>query len=200
MDALIHDLLEYGRLGCVQLPLMPINLNQVLEQVLFRLGFEIRTSKAQIKVLGPLPEVTANAEMLEQVLTNLVENSIKFVPPGTRPRVEIRAELRSSICRLWIQDNGIGIPEPYRQRIFEVFETLPSPQVGEGTGIGLAIVKQGMQRMGGRVGLESRPSHGSRFWIELPAVSRTASKAPAQPKPSINGNGHATQHRLMRQN
>lgn len=172
MDTLIHDLLEYGRLGCVQLPMSSLSVGSVLEQVLFRLAFEIRSRKAELDVVGPLPEVRANPEMLEQVLTNLIENSLKFVTPGTAPRVRIRAEPRGLNSRLWIEDNGIGIAESYQQRIFEVFETLPVPQVSEGTGIGLAIVKQGMQRMGGQVGLESQPGRGSRFWIELPTAAR----------------------------
>jgi signal transduction histidine kinase len=182
MDELIRDLLEYGRLGCVLLPMSQVSLSQVLERVLFRLGFEIRTKNAEIKVIEPLPETWANAGMLEQVITNLVENAIKFVAPGTRPRVEIGCETRVSGTRLWIQDNGIGILQPYLERIFEVFETLPSPQRSEGNGIGLAIVKQGMQRMGGRVGAESQPGSGSRFWIELPMVpAQMISKASPEP-------------------
>ncbi len=199
MDALIHDLLEYGRLGYIQLPLSSVNLDQVVERVLFRLGYEIRTRNACIKVVGPLPEVSANPEMLEQVLTNLLENALKFVVRGTQPRVEITAESAELSSRLWIQDNGIGVPEPYRQRIFEVFETLPCPQIRAGTGVGLAIVKQAMQRMGGQVGVESNPGGGSRFWIELPRASHRAPfkvPAPAQPNGTINRNGHPLQQRF----
>jgi signal transduction histidine kinase len=170
MDDLIHDLMEYGRLGYVQLPTGVINLGQVLDRVLFRLGFEIRARQAEIKLEGALPLVNANSEMLEQVLTNLIENAIKFVTPQIRPVVQIRSEPRDGAVRLWIQDNGVGIPVAYRQRVFEAFETLPAPHAGNtGTGIGLAIVKQAMQRMGGEVGVESAPAGGSQFWIELPS-------------------------------
>ena len=188
MDTLIHDLLEYGRLGYVQLPLSRVNLGQVLEQVLFRLAYEIRTRNAQLNVVGPLPDVLANPEMLEQVLTNLVENSIKFVSAGTRPVVQMDAETRVGKVRLWIRDNGIGIPEAYRNRIFEVFETLPCPQGVGGTGIGLAIVKQGIQRMGGQVGVESDSGGGSCFWIELPSASASAlGNGSAQTHHAVNG-------------
>lgn len=190
MDALIHDLLEYGRLGYVQLPISSVNLDQLLDRVLFRLGFEIRTRKAEVQVLGPLPRVRANAELLEQVLTNLVENAVKFVPAGMQPKVRIRAELQPATARLRIQDNGIGIPEPYRQRIFEVFETLPSPQASGGTGIGLAIVKQAMQRMGGQVGVESMPGTGSSFWIELPLSHEGPLRDLNPYEEKVNGNSH----------
>ena len=197
MDELIRDLLEYGRLGYVQLPMYKVSLSKVLERVLFSLGFEIRTQNAEIKVTEPLPETWANAAMLEQVITNLVENAIKFAAPGTRTQVEIGCEIRLSGIRLWIQDNGIGIPQPYLGRIFEAFETLPSPRRSEGNGIGLAIVKQGMQRMGGRVGVESQPGSGSRFWIELPIVSaQLPSNARPAPLSAGKRNGRLEEHPL----
>jgi signal transduction histidine kinase len=70
--------------------------------------------------------------------------------------------------RLWIEDNGIGIPAEYQERIFEVFERLHGPDAYAGTGIGLAIVRRGVERMGGQVGVVSAPGQGSRFWIALP--------------------------------
>lgn len=72
--------------------------------------------------------------------------------------------------RLWVEDNGIGIAPEYQERIFRVFERLHGIETYPGTGIGLAIVRKGMERMGGRVGVESQPGRGSRFWIELPAA------------------------------
>jgi signal transduction histidine kinase len=169
MDDLIHDLLEYGRLGYVPLPMAELALDQALEKVLFRLGFEIRERNAQVSIRHPLPCVRANSEMLEQVLTNLIENAIKFVPTGVQPRVQVYAETVGTKVRLWIQDNGPGIPPAYQERIFGVFETLD--RCKGGNGIGLAIVKQAMQRIGGEVGVESPPEGGSRFWIQLSTAS-----------------------------
>jgi signal transduction histidine kinase len=78
--------------------------------------------------------------------------------------------------RLWVEDNGIGIAPEHRQRIFKVFERLHGEESYPGTGIGLAIVKKGVERMGGRVGVESDPGHGSRFWIELPEDGEPATE------------------------
>ncbi len=77
--------------------------------------------------------------------------------------------------RIWVEDNGIGISQSQQRRLFGIFQKLDNQY--EGTGIGLAIVKKAAQRMGGRVGVESEPGKGSRFWIELPlapAVDRPA--------------------------
>lgn len=167
MDELISDLLEYGRLGHVELQLAKVHLQPVAERALFRLAYEIKIKQAEVKVAGPLPEVWANAEVLEQVLTSLTENALKFVAPGVTPRVQIRAERRGGKVRVWLEDNGVGIEPQYHRRIFGVFETLYPRRGYEGTGMGLAIVKQGVQRMGGEVGLESRLGAGSRFWLEL---------------------------------
>jgi signal transduction histidine kinase len=73
--------------------------------------------------------------------------------------------------RLWVEDNGIGIDPQYHQKIFGMFERLVSDREFEGTGIGLAIVHKAVERMGGRVGVESQPGDGSRFWIELPRAN-----------------------------
>ncbi len=98
---------------------------------------------------------------------NLIANAVKFVAPGVAPQVRLRAEERAQTVRLWVEDNGIGIPPESLDRIFHVFQRLHTTEF-PGTGIGLAIVQKGMERMGGRVGVESTPGKGSRFWLELP--------------------------------
>jgi signal transduction histidine kinase len=110
---------------------------------------------------------------LRQVLVNLIGNAIKFVAAKT-PHVRLRAEERSGgIVRIWVEDNGIGIPPEFHERIFQVFQRLHTT-VYAGTGIGLAIVQKGVERMGGRVGLVSAPGEGSKFWIELSQVPPAA--------------------------
>ena len=76
-------------------------------------------------------------------------------------------EDKGKFVRLWIEDNGIGIAPEHQERVFNVFERLHGVETYPGTGIGLAIVKKGTERLGGRVGLESREGLGSKFWIEL---------------------------------
>ncbi|MFN6570433.1 ATP-binding protein [Dendronalium sp. ChiSLP03b] len=175
MDNLLVDLLAYSRLSRVDLPLQPINLNLLVRQVLTQLEPSLEEKQAQVTVAEPLLEVVGNYRTVEQIVTNLLTNSIKFVPAGVQPQVHVWSErrdasgaLRERSVRLWVEDNGIGIQSQHYERIFGVFERLHSIEAYPGTGIGLAIVRKGIERMGGQVGMESEVGRGSRFWIELP--------------------------------
>jgi signal transduction histidine kinase len=107
------------------------------------------------------------------MLLNLIGNAVKFVE-GTAPHVRLRAETRpGAVVRVWVEDNGIGIPLEFQERIFQVFQRLHTTAY-PGTGIGLAIVQKGAERLGGRAGVESTPGAGSRFWIELAQAPATA--------------------------
>lgn len=105
---------------------------------------------------------------MTQCLTNLLDNAVKFVPAGITPRVRIYTHEAGSRVRLVVEDNGIGIPLTAQPRVFELFQRAHNGY--EGHGIGLAIVRRAAERMGGSVGLESEPSKGSKFWVELPRV------------------------------
>ena len=108
----------------------------------------------------------AHATTLRQVLVNLISNAVKFVA-AMPPQVRLHAEERpGGYVRIWVEDNGIGIPAEFQEKIFNVFQRLHTTEYA-GTGIGLAIVQKGAERMGGRAGLESAPRLGSKFWIEL---------------------------------
>jgi PAS domain S-box-containing protein len=174
MDKLIQGLLEYSRLSRLQLELESIDLASVVASVLSQLEAELRERNAQVTVEGTLPAVRGHPLTLEQVLSNLISNAVKFVAPDVAPNVRIRAQPRGSRVRLWVEDNGIGIAPEHHGRIFNVFERLHGIETFPGTGVGLAIVRKGAERMGGRVGLESEPGRGSKFWLELPEGSRTS--------------------------
>ena len=120
---------------------------------------------------GKLPSVLGNTAGLTQCLSNLLGNAVKFVAPGVHPEVRVRAERlpggQIPCVRLSVQDNGIGIPAEAHQKVFEIFLRLSTKY--DGTGIGLAIVKKAVERMGGKVGLQSAPGSGSTFWLDLPA-------------------------------
>jgi len=187
MDRLVQDLLAFGRLAHVPVPVVPVNLEAEVKLVLNHFSEDIRSRGAEVEVRTPLPPVKANGGILAQALSNLISNGLKFVPPETRPHLRIFAEKRKSdtngqvgkvdgttpsgeFVRLWIEDNGIGIAPEYHERIFRMFERLHPVDAYPGTGIGLAIVRKGLERMGGRVGVESTGHDGSRFWLDLPAA------------------------------
>jgi signal transduction histidine kinase len=105
-----------------------------------------------------------------QIVSNLLSNAVKFVPRGTTPRVQVRSEKRGDCIRIWFEDNGIGINPEYQAHLFGMFERLHQSQDYDGTGIGLAIVRKATEKLGGKVGVESDGTSGSRFWVELPAA------------------------------
>ena len=90
--------------------------------------------------------------------------------PGVRQRVRVRSEKKASRVRLWFEDNGNGIPRESQTRLFKIFTRLNPSQDYDGRGIGLAVVRKSLERMGGTVGVESEAGSGSRFWIELQAA------------------------------
>jgi signal transduction histidine kinase len=168
-EVLIRDLLAYSRLSIEEIQLEPIELGQVVETVLDQLEGDVRESGAQLSVGTPLPVALGQATILVQVIANLISNAIKFVQLGRAPEIRIRAEEGAQAVRLWIEDNGIGIPAGQEDRIFRVFERLTESGGRPGTGIGLAIVRRGMERMGGRAGVAAKPAgEGSAFWVEIP--------------------------------
>jgi signal transduction histidine kinase len=111
----------------------------------------------------------ANRSSFHLILLNLLTNAFKFVAPDQVPSVTLRAERRGESVRLWVEDNGIGIPEEDIGKLFNMFRRL-NPNEYPGTGMGLAIVKKAAERMGGRVGVDSTRGKGSRFWVELKAA------------------------------
>lgn len=88
------------------------------------------------------------------------------------PKIKIGAQLSRGTCRLWVRDNGIGISKVYHQQIFEIFQRLHTYSEFPGTGVGLALVKKAVERMGGRVWVESKLGQGAAFHLEWPSSCR----------------------------
>jgi PAS domain S-box-containing protein len=170
MDQLIHDLLDYSLLGRTELAKIPVNTQSVVSEVLVQLDEQISEKKAECLIKSPLHPILGNPSTLSQVLLNLVTNALKFVPADRAPRIEISTQQKEGAIRISISDNGIGIAPEYQERVFGLFERLHTNQSYPGTGIGLALVRKGIERMGGHVGLESALGKGSCFWLELPSV------------------------------
>jgi two-component system CheB/CheR fusion protein len=173
MDALLTDLLSFSVIAQRRVELTSVNLEGVVQFVLSRFEKEIQEKNARVETVGPWPEVLGHDSTLNQVLVNLVANALKFAAPNVPPLVRLRAEEHGEFIRVWVEDNGIGIPVDHQGQIFKLFTRLHGEKY-PGTGIGLAIVEKGIERMGGRAGVESTPGQGSRFWVEL-------RKAPSNP-------------------
>jgi PAS domain S-box-containing protein len=171
MEGLIQDILAYSRLSRDAVELAPLDLSQMVDRALAELreGGVPGGAEAEVAVERPLPRVLGSRPVLGQILSNLLSNAAKFTPPGERARIRVRSEARGDRVRLWVEDNGIGLAKEHASRIFNVFERLHGGEAYPGTGIGLAIVRKGAERLGGAAGVESEGrGRGSRFWVELP--------------------------------
>jgi signal transduction histidine kinase len=165
LDHLIRDVLTYSRITGSNSPFVVIDLDKLLREVVD--GYpELR--RARIEISNSLAFVRGHEVPLTQCISNLLGNAVKFVKPGEEPKVHVWTDHRDEFVRLWIEDEGIGIAPEDRERIFQIFSRVHHEKSYEGTGIGLSIVRKAIERMGGRVGVESELGKGSRFWIELP--------------------------------
>lgn len=170
MDALVRDLLAYAHLIHRPVASEPVELEELLALVLQLMEGDLKRRRAEVVVEKPVARVLAQPGLLTEVLRRLLTNALQYVRDGNRPLIRIRAENREGWTRLWIEDNGIGIAPEYRDRIFAPGERLDS--AGSGSGMGLTIARKAMERMNGRVGVESQLGKGSRFWIELPRTEQ----------------------------
>lgn len=166
LDRLIQDLLSYTRLSRADAPMVPLDLDQTIREIIEHYP-NLHSPAAQIQVEGVFPKILGQEATLIQVVSNLLGNAVKFVPVGTVPQVRVWSENIGSRVRLWIQDNGIGIAPQDQERIFQMFAQVNGSQLYGGTGVGLAIVKKAAQTMRGTVGVESEETKGSKFWVEF---------------------------------
>ena len=172
LDTLIQEVLIYSRTSRAKFSFGHVNLDALLRDTIRNYSM-FQPPAANVTIQGPIPHVIAHEALLTQCISNLLGNAVKFVAPNNVPAVTIRPEALDLYVRVWFEDNGIGIHPADHERIFRLFERVHPPNEYPGTGIGLSIVKKGIERMGGCVGVESAPGQGSRFWIQLPAASTT---------------------------
>ncbi len=166
MDNLVEDVLTLSRVSQSEMESACVDVQGLVLQLIQERP-ELQPPKARVAVQIPLLPVKGDRASLNQCLENLLGNAAKFVKPGVTPEIRVYTEAVDGNVRLWVTDNGIGIPAEEKQKIFEPFHRLHSAQEYEGSGIGLAIVQKAVERMGGRVGIESEVGQGSRIWVEL---------------------------------
>jgi signal transduction histidine kinase len=165
LDLLVQDVLAYTKVSKGEIRLEPISVTTLIADVLT--SYSELTEQASITLEEPIPLVVAHEAYLTQCIANLLGNAIKFIRKGTQAKVRIWAETNGDKVRINFEDNGIGIAAEHREQIFKLFGRVNSAKAFAGTGIGLAIVKKAMERMGGTVGVESELDQGSCFYLIL---------------------------------
>jgi len=169
MNHLIDDLLAYSRLERRELSRIRVPLVSVFARVMAEREIELSARGALVtSELGDLA-VEADADALVQAVRNLMDNALKFSRDAQPPRIDIKARPADGGVVLSVADNGCGFEMKYHDRIFDIFQRLHRVEEYPGTGVGLAIVRKALERMGGRVWAESEPGAGATFFLELPA-------------------------------
>ncbi len=186
MQTLIQDLLAYSQLSTQPKAVDPVDLNQIVAEVLVDLETVSQAKNAVIDV-GDLPKIAGDTLQFRQLFQNLLSNALKFTRPasaGIRPHITIRCRLVSgqaaspdiglrpdvSYYEITLADNGIGFEEKYRDRIFGAFQRLHGRSQYPGTGVGLAIVKKVMDKHSGHIIANSQPGVGSTFTLYFPQL------------------------------
>lgn len=167
MSQMLQRLLHYARVGMQYQDLKAVSCNVVLDQVLVNLQDAIQQTEAQIQI-EVLPEIVANETQLVQLFQNLLSNALKFTNPEVTPVVSLAAQFREPHWEFRLQDNGCGIPEVDRDRIFELFHRRQTTAARPGTGIGLATCKKIVECHAGRIWVESAAGGGTVFCFTLP--------------------------------
>jgi PAS domain S-box-containing protein len=166
MEKLIRDVLTYSRINAAKSETVETDVEKVISEIILNYD-EFKPPKLKVVLQRPLLHVMANEMFLIQSLANLFNNAVKFVAPGTAPKVEIWTERRGDQIRIFVKDNGIGIKKEHQARIFGLFERAHQDKSYEGTGVGLAIARKSVEKMAGTIGIESDGINGCAFWIEL---------------------------------
>lgn len=194
MQTLINDLLTFSRVSTNARPFALINLTKIANEVLSDLEVRIEQKNARIEI-GNLPEIEADSLQMRQLLQNLIGNALKFHQTNVSPVVKVYAEgfaetsggfligneqlhttsggffangSGEKVCRLIVEDNGIGFEEKYIDRIFTVFQRLHGRTEYEGSGVGLAVCRKIVERHEGSITAESLPDKGAKFIVTLP--------------------------------
>ena len=176
MSRLISDLLAYSRVTTKARPFEPVDLNDVVADVLSDLEMQISEAEGSVHV-EPLPTIDSDPTQMRQLFQNFIANAIKFHAEGVRPVVNVTAAVEESdalgeapepICRIEVSDNGIGFDEKYLDRIFTPFQRLHNRGEYAGTGMGLAICRRIVERHHGTLTARSTPGEGATFIVTLP--------------------------------
>jgi PAS domain S-box-containing protein len=180
MQTLINDLLTLARVTSRAQPFVQVDLAEIIWDVISDLYERIRQTGARIEV-GSLPVIEADPLQMRQLFQNLISNALKFQHPGREPMIGVAGKIFDSVdpespsavdgekvCKIIVQDNGIGFDEKYADRIFAVFQRLHAKHEYAGTGIGLAVCRKIVDRHGGSIVAKSAEGHGATFVVTLP--------------------------------
>jgi light-regulated signal transduction histidine kinase (bacteriophytochrome) len=177
MAQLADDLLAYTRVDRLAMQTEITDVLAAVNACVAEQTDEVARLRAQLDLQAHRIAIHADGSALLLVLRNLLQNALKFSRHAAEPRIVIRAESSGEFARIAVSDNGIGFDMQYHDRIFALFQRLHRADEYAGTGIGLAIARKAVERMGGRIWAESQPNRGATFFVELPLAPQAIDAA-----------------------
>ncbi len=167
MRQLVDDVLAYSRIVDEEMIVEPVNLVDMVREICTDLKSDMETANAVLHI-GDLPEIRGNRMQLRMLFQNLISNAVKFRSPDRQPMVEVKGWKVGNECRLMVSDNGIGIPEKLREKVFGLFQRLHSQSAFQGTGLGLTICKRVMLNHRGSIHIAAGDAGGATFIMTFP--------------------------------
>lgn len=169
MASLLDGLLQISRIGAVKINSESLDMDKVVREILASMEHQIKKDNILVTV-DSLPRCKGDLHMLDHVFTNLISNAIKYRDPAKECQMKISGKVKGNMSIYCVEDNGIGIAPAHQKKVFEIFHRLNPETSASGEGLGLTIVTRVMNRLGGKIWLESEPGIGSKFFIALPRV------------------------------
>ena len=168
MDAIINGLLHLSRAGRMVLRVDTLNMDQLLKSCAASMAFQLQSAQGAFH-MEALPACRADSAQIAQVFSNLLDNAIKYRNPVRPLRVRVSGQVQGELAVYSVADNGLGIPEEHRERVWDIFQRLDPGGATAGEGLGLTLVRRMVERNGGRIWVEASAEKGCLFKVELPA-------------------------------
>jgi len=169
MSGLLDGLLQVSRVGAAQVNSESLDMDKIVREVLAATEYQIKEKGIAVTV-DSLVGCIGDRNMLDRVFANLIGNAIKYSDPAKKGEIRISSEVEDGMSIYCVEDNGIGIALENQEKVFEIFHRINPDDAGGSEGLGLTIVTRILDRVGGKIRLESEPGKGSRFFVSLPTV------------------------------
>jgi PAS domain S-box-containing protein len=172
MEVLLNGLLRYSRLGRITFAIQPLDMNEMISEIIAAMRFQIDDAKAEVRV-DALPACVGDRAQTSQAFANLLDNAIKYREPSRPLRIKISGRVEAGLSVYSVADNGVGIAPDHQVKAFEIFHRL-NPDSASGEGLGLTIAQRVLERQGGKIWIESKEGVGSTFFVALPTSGSAA--------------------------